>query len=371
MFLRLLLLAALFAPLLLPGRAASNTAQLSFHCQSVRLYPASVKQLGLTYRISFTTVDGEPNGELGIDDDPNSPTIHSTVILFEHPVLGDTLINKLFLDPPDIGDADINRVDDFFQVDRAVNGVTTAGAFEDPFFGLVEVTATWSRAAGSTTGNCVMTLQGDFVDATFNVPFEVFQYRGPVTYGPGLGAPARVDLTRQGAPGSLQGDWHLSLHSPDELTFPADQWLDEGGHTFTFIPAGNIEFYLTHIIRQFYHGLGGTFDGMPATPADEEYIVWEFNLFDPNDADGDRIPDLTDPPGPSSVAPVVTVRIEDSFLKLRVTAEIGQTVIIERKPTLGTAEWSEVETTALSQTTQEFTLPLSGDDSDFYRARTP
>lgn len=370
---RLLALLVVALTLALPGQAATNTAELSFHCQSVRLSPASVKQLGLTYSVAFTTVDGEPNGELGIEEDVNAPTFMSTVILLEHPVLQETLFSKLFLDVPDIGDADINRISNFFQVGMPVENALTLGAFEDEFFGLVEVVATWNRAAGSATGVCTMELAGEIVNATFQVPFEIFQYVGPLTYVPGTNMVAHVNLQRQGASGTLSGEWRLSPVGSGELTFPGDQWLDEGGNTFEFIPADEIEAYLTHITRQFYNGLAGTFDGLPSTPAIDEYVVWEFNVFDANDADEDRIPDLTDPPagGVNSVAPKLAVTVDDAFLKLTISAVKGQSVIIERKPSLGTGDWSEVETVSLAEDSVTKELPLSGDDSDFYRVRTP
>lgn len=373
MILRLvpLLLCALL--LALPGRTATNTAELSFHCQSVRLAPASVNQLGLTYSVAFTTVDGEPNGELGIEEDPDAPTFMSTVLMLEHPVLQETLFAKLFLDVPDIGDDDINRVSDFFQVAMPVEAAESVGTFEDEFFGLVVVTATWNRPAGSAFGVCTMELEGDIVNATFQVPFEIFQYVGTLRYEPNTNVVAEVSLQRQGAPGTLAGVWNLSEIAPGELTFPGDQWRDEGGNVYELIPADEIEVYLTHITRQFYNGLAGLVDGMPATPATEEYVLWEFNVFDPNDADEDRLPDLSDPPaavGPA-VTPVVSVVVEDQFLRLRITARKGQSVIIERKATLGAAEWSEVETVSLAEDTVTKNLPLSGDDSDFYRVRTP
>lgn len=370
---RLLLLPLLF--LVLAAHAATNTAQLSFHCQSVRLQPASAKQLGQTYTVSFTTVDGEPNGELGIDDDPNAPTFLSTVILLEHPILQDTIISKLFLDVPEIGDADLNRVSDFFQVSQAVENEKTLGAFEDETFGLVTVEATWNRAAGSTAGTCRMVMEGDIVNAEFAVPFEILQYVGPIAYTPATNVVVQVNLQRQGAPGTLSGLWHLSPIGPGELTFPGDEWRDEAGNVFGFIPAGELEAYLTHVTRQFYNGLAGTFDGMPATPVSEEYIVWEFNVFDDNDADDDRVPDLSDPPGGGGgiipVDAVLSARVEEGFLKLSITARKGQSVIIERKPTLANAEWTEVETITLTADAQVKDLPLSGDDSDFYRVRTP
>lgn len=370
---RLLFLPLLF--LIWVAHAATNTAQLSFHCQSVRLHPASAEQLGQTYTVQFTTVDGEPNGELGIDDDPNSPTILSTVILLEHPILQDTISAKLFLDVPEIGDADINRVSDFFQVSQAVENEKTLGAFEDKDFGLVTVEATWNRAAGSTTGTCRMAMDGDIINAELAVPFEIFQYLGPMTYVTATNVVARVNLQRQGAAGTLSGEWHLSPIGPGELTFPGDEWRDEAGNVFGFIPAEVIEAYLTHVTRQFYNGLAGTFDGLPATPASKEYIVWEFNVFDDNDADDDRVPDLSDPPGGGGgiipVDAVLSAQVEEGFLKLGITARKGQSVIIERKPTLRTGEWTEVETITLTADTQVKDLPLSGDDSDFYRVRTP
>ncbi len=372
MFQRLVFLLALLLPAI-TGWGGTNTAQLSFHCQSVRLAPASVKQLGQTYTLSFTTVDGEPNGELGIDEDPNSPTFHSSVIIFEHPLLGEPIVAKLFLDPPDIGDADINRVDDFFQVSRTVGNAVTRGGFEDETFGVVNVTATWSRAAGSATGTCAMKLEGAIVNATFNVPFEVFQYLGPITYVPGTNVVANVNLTRQGMPGELTGQWHLSPHGPGELRFPADIWADEAGNGFVFLAADEIDAYLGHVTKQFYNGLAGTIDGLPSTPAEEEYIIWEFNVFDDNDADGDLEPDLSDPPDSGGIpaTPKLAVSVSDGFLKLMITARAGQSVIIERKPTLTTALWAEVETLVLANDSREMTLPLSGDDSDFYRVRTP
>ena len=204
----------------------ANDAQVIFNCASVRLHPATLKQLSLTYTLAATTaVDGTHNDEIGFSDNPDSTGIYATTFVLTDPALGAMDING-DLDIPD-SDANLNGIADFFESDRAVVNAKSAGSLTlhhgmDVHPGTVDMT--WNRSAGTASGTCTLRLLiPDFgVDLTFTPTFEIYDYRGTYRYQvQDTNVVGTLTLTRLGAGGSQAGALLLTRIDQDELQFPA------------------------------------------------------------------------------------------------------------------------------------------------------
>ena len=69
-------------------------------------------------------------------------------------------------------------------------------------------------------------------------------------------------------------------------------------------------------------------DGNPSTP-DPDYFYWEISIKDPNDANANGIPDLTDAVNQTLVAPVLSLASRPAGLTLMINAPLGQQVTIQ------------------------------------------
>lgn len=354
--------------------AWANDAQVVFHCQSVRLHPATTQHLGLTYGLEVTTLDGGAiNDEIGVTDDETFPYWYGTTLVFSDPTWGEPMWIWCGLDVPDPPDGNWNGISDFFEVDRAVDGIESTGEFVVPDGydtpGLLDLT--WDRAAGSTTGTCRLVLEiPDYgIRLTFKHEFEVFDYRGTLTYTPGLTDIAGViRLTRHGASGTLEGVLPLTRVDIYELTYEATGWTNELGDVLELYSSDELELsILRGGMRTNYFGVFATDDGLPSTPGFPEYEIWVFHVFDANDWDGDFVSDLTDDPPP----PRLAVRQAEGLVALEIGGAVGQSVTVESAVTLPAGGWVPVETLVLTNATQVLDVDLAGRPQTFWRARTP
>ncbi len=370
---------------LTPLRAgASLPATLSFHCFSVRLASTTVQPTpGFVYRFEASLFnDGTINGELWPTVGETDPTSHATVMSLTVPGIDSPLRTVLYLDVPLLKDANLNALYDFFEVIRPVAGAKSVGQFAfddgmDVFQGTAE--ALWTREAGTSQGTCKLRLKSTdlALDVTFSVPFEIYKYQGTLTYtlGP-VAVPSLVDLTREGAPAGgadrIQGIFNLVRTNSSELGYLAGGWTNSSAGTLAFLSsAGNAESLLRGPLRTNYSTSLWIEDGLPATPETGEYQRWFLDIYDPNDSDHNRIPDLSDDipdPGPIQL---LGLTFRGASLRLTLTAPSGQAVVVEASDGLASPLWTPVTQTSATGGVDELDLGPLVTGARFYRLRSP
>lgn len=346
------------------GSALANEATLTLTSLSLKVPPATLSTIGGQYGLSFSTAD---------DDSINSELFQSggtaeyqTYAIIDYPgseALG-ALIGVLTLQTPLGGDTNVNGVTDFLEVDRAIASTTTTGEIEidDGIdFSRGTVTATWQRPANSTTGTVQLKVNlpdFGFQNLTFDHTFEVFQYRGTLTYSrSGTNVTAAVNLPRVGAPGSFVGNLPVTRVSNVELNRAPVSWTGPGGQTFDVLGTDDVEgvpLPISHIIGRFYGGLVIFADGDPTTPFPDEYDFFDLLIEDLNDADGNGLPDLTDDLTTAPARPTLAATFAAGAVQIQVSGTAGSRYIVESSPTLPATTWTAVG---------EITLDASGKGS--------
>ena len=375
-------LALLLSAALAVGSAVANEATLTLTSLSLKVPPATFTTIGGQYGLSFSTAD---------DDSINSELFQSggsaeyqTYAIIDYPgseALG-ALVGVLTLQTPLGGDTNVNGVTDFLEVDRAIAATTTTGGIEidDGIdFSRGTVTATWQRAANSTTGTVQLKVNlpdFGFQNLTFDHTFEVFQYRGTLTYDrSGTNFTASINLPRVGAPGSFAGNFPVTRKSNLELNRAPVSWTGPGGQTFEVLGSDEVEgvpLPISHITGRFYGGIVIFADGDPTTPFPDEYDFFDLLIEDLNDSNGNGIPDLTDDLAAAPARPTLAASVAAGVVQLQVSGTPGTRCLIESSPTLPATAWNSVG---------EITLDASGKGSlnagdangtaRLFRTRTP
>ncbi|MCW5557341.1 MAG: hypothetical protein KIT22_05860, partial [Verrucomicrobiae bacterium] len=279
------------------------------------------------------------------------------------------------------GEKNLNFLTDFFEVDHAVNATTTGTLTLDDQER--DVTVVWTREAGETAGSVRITFSSpahQIAELTFTSAFEIFQYRGTLAYTPateiGRTVEATIDLTRVGGDTKFTGPMPMTLTDLRTLYRESTDWTGPGGETFSVLGTTDIEgveFPLDRLAnRPWYVGSFFFLDGVPSTPFQDEYDIWDVFIFDPNDADEDGVPDLTDPdiatPG---VPPSLTVTASGATLQLSITGTPGSTATLEQKATLNSGAWSVLQTITFSTAAQSVTIDPPASGNAFYRVVAP
>jgi len=348
----------------------ANEAQVVLHSESVRLRPSAVDQFGVEWRLEASTLDdGTINDEIGVSDE--GPYMHGTVLWLIEGVSPIPLRLECQIEVPAPGDANLNGVSDFFEVDRAVMELASVGEFilddgTELYQGLVDMT--WNRAAGETAGTCQLRLRIlDYgVDLTFPHTFEICDYRGVYVYETdGVNVFGARSLTRQGADGILEGPLLFERLDYVELGFPAFALDDDLEGRVLFYGSWVLDTSLLRgVLPGNYYTVLYTEDGWPATPNAPEYEVWNLHLFDANDSDRDGIPDLSDDPPP----PSLSIGYSDNRLEIEIRARPGQQVTLEATPAIAPSAWTIVETVVFVGATPVFEIQTPSTPR-FWRAR--
>ncbi len=374
----------------LSGPLFAGSAKMLFHCTSVKIEPAIVKALG-DHRLSFnfSNTDTE-NGELAFLDEPGvdpvtgDSVMQNSAFKLTAPGFGVPIEGEIYFETPQL-DTNRNGVDDIFEVDLAQPSTSKKGFLT--FVSIADetvngtVVAQWERAAGSTRGTVQLKISFPGYQQTFLHPFEVFEYAGSLNYQrTGTNVTASVDLLRQGAVGALSGAWPLHIADADSLRQDGGAWV-AGKPELKFEATsldGGVPIYdvLRGGLNTNYFGALQYLHGSPVDPVPLDYALWNFDIFDPNDADHDRIPDLTDPDftggTPPLTVPKITIVLEAVAPRLHLTGGTNTDYVIEKSDSLGPVVWSPISTnrpTAIGGI--DVPLPTKGANGlRFWRARS-
>lgn len=354
---RLLLPASIATFALIRLAAAENTAQLRMYCFSVRVNTGETGGgLGTTLSVFSGNDPDAPNGELWAPlDDPDFT--HTSRIVFTDPSLDLSIPGVLALIVPEETDANGDGVPDFFQAAQETSQVLTEGAF-DLTIDSGPASATWSRAAGQRSGSLELQFQGAEFGSLppFQHSYEIIEFAGTLKYTPGSGTiTGRVDLAQIENPAAtLRGPVVLKITATNAFEFDESNLTNQLGETVR-VSLGLLDADPDYDFD--YFGAFSFFDGDPATP-EVDYELFRVGVNDPNDANGNGIPDLTDPPSAGGAPPSLAISLLGAnALSLSLTGEAGRTYGIQFRAALGSGTWGTLTNLTLTNTTQSLVLP--------------
>ncbi len=372
------------ALLTLTGTSAllANEATFTLTSLSMKVPTASTNLLGSIYSLSFTTADDDTvNGELFASEGTGTYTSNAILNYPGSEALG-ALVGLITLDIPLSGDTNVNGITDFLEVDRAIASTATTGTIEiddGMEFSRGTVNATWRRNANEATGTVELRVNlpdFGFQSLTFNHTFEIFQYRGILTYTRnGDAVTATVNLPRQGAAGAFTGSMPMTRLSNVELSRAPVTWKGPGNLDYELFGTDDLEdvpLPVSYVARNFYGGLIILADGDPSTPFPDEYDFFDVLIEDPNDTDKDGLPDLSDTLSVAPAQPTLAASFTPTAVQIEVTGTPGMPFVIESSPTLPATTWTtagQVTLNASGKATFSIT-DLSG-NARLFRARTP
>jgi hypothetical protein len=345
---------------------------------------------GVAYRVAFGVLerlDQPPSGELrpAFEDSIGSFKSLRGFYQITSPRLTQVASDDFLVNLPRLQDRNGNGVADFYEVQEAVDEVATPNTFEAPNGGGT-VEAAWQRPAGSALGVVSMHLVSpglNSLDATFRIPFQILEYSGPLDYLPGdADVAGAVQMTRAGASNAaLSGQLNLTKLDADFLAVVPGAWLNSAGRKVSFRPYISDTNQPAILGRSgpYYEGLV-TFDEGSLGRGDTvvydilgnvQPVVWDLLIADPNDFDGNGIPDLSDPNYPVVVSPppVLGVSIRGGRIELSLAGQAGRTYVIEAAKDLGGNAWTTAASVTVASGGQTVEIPLPALDLAFWRAR--
>ena len=342
---------------------AAQTAEARMYCLSIR-FNRGAGPFGV-YSLDLTGIDAGINGEL-FPVFGGSRSHHSFISLNDEtfePVPGQMDLNV----PAE--DANGDGFPDVFDVSQSFTG-GSSGAYSFPGFANGNVAATWSRSAGSPAGTCQLNF-GSL--GTFNHTFNIFEYKGPLSYTPGTNlVSGSVNLKLTGVPDfELKGPiaFAKSAANPhNELTRQSGSWTNTVGQTFPFFS----DFLDRDLTRPTnYYGYLEFVDWDLST-SESDYYLWVLSIDDLNDIDTDTIPDFSDDPqNVSPRRPLLALKRSENNLLLTITGDVGQVCQIQEAATVSATNWPTIFSLTLTNDPHTVSLPLPPSGIAFWRARVP
>ncbi|MEP6664383.1 MAG: hypothetical protein ABJC04_12050 [Verrucomicrobiota bacterium] len=359
--------ATIFALCLFIFTGASQAAQNAtarVYCLSIR-FSQGEGDFNLS-SLDLTGITSGINGELyPVDIDPPS---HFTSLILHDEIFDEDIPGSMALDVPR-GDADGDGFPDIFDTAKSFSG-SSSGSHAFVGSPTRNVTATWSRSAGSAVGTCTLDLQtvGMFVHT-----FEILEYKGTLNYTPGSNVvTAQVDLSQSGTPGN---QWKGPINFTKSPGDPYNVLMHQSG-TWTNNAADSFSFVSDLTVRDViwptnYFGYVEFADGILST-TEPDYYLWFISIDDLNDTDGDGIPDFSDDPPTVTVnRPLLALQLAPTNLSLTITGNIGQICEIQEAVTINAVNWPTISTVTLTNTSQTVSLPLPSTQTKFWRVRVP
>ena len=148
----------------------------------------------------------------------------------------------------------------------------------------------------------------------------------------------------------------------------ASVWTNASSQT---IHIGNdIDSFLRDLtLKTNYYGFVDFDDGDPNTP-DPDYLTWVLSIDDPNDSNGNGIPDFSDDPGPIvERKPALSLSLGSTNLLLSIRQGLGLACEIQRINSLGQTNWTAVSSLTLTNDPQSVPLSLPTNTASFWRLR--
>jgi hypothetical protein len=351
---------------------AAQTAQARIYCLSLR-FQQGTDQIGST--LGLTTIASSINGELAPTFD--APT-HFSGFLLDSVIFDGPIPGNIEFDVPPFADANQNGFPDFFETSQGVSR-TTVGSYEITGVDRGNVTAKWTRPAGSKDGTCILTLTSTlgFGKMDFTHSFELIEYAGPLTYTPGVSnVTGAVNFTQTGDPSSQFIGPIRFIKSPtnrfDELNLRPEDWTNASS-SLTFHISNDFDSFFRDLdLKTNYFGFVEFDDGDPNTPDDVDYSFWFLSIDDVNDSNGNGIPDFSDDPGSGTVRqPTVLLNLGNTDLSFSISSTIGRTVEIQETTSLSQTNWATVRSFSPTNDPQVVTLPRPTEGTKFWRVRVP
>jgi hypothetical protein len=358
---RILILLLATWSMLPPISQAAQTARATLFCWSFR-FQQGENSLGDS-TLDLTTVPGTPNGELSAWFDVYTHRANFVLDWMGFPITG-----QLVLDLPNFADANDNGFDDSFEVSQAISG-GSAGQYATGLGGGT-ITATWSRAAGSSAGTCSLRLVDNmFGDlGTFQHTFEVLEYTGTLAYTPGSNTVSgSLDLTN--ATDLLLGPINLvkSTNDPkNELLLQSVFLTNAVQQTFDLFDTTDF-FRDTRLVTNYYGGV--EFKDGNFNTSQPDYYSWELSIDDLNDTDQDGIPDFSDDPQTLTTPrqPLLSLAPGPGNLLLTISGDVGRLHHVLETADLSSGNWLTNLSLTLTNDPQVITLPLPSGPAGFWR----
>lgn len=363
------LLPVLCAPAQLAN--AAQTAQVHLICGSVRFERG---QTGAVAFMELTTIAPAINGELRTDYASGNFTYQADFFL-SNSVAGTVVSGSLVLPPPSMADAATNGIPDFFEAAHPVAWTNDLGTFMSSS-GTGQLAAAWSRPAGTNTGECWLTFTFDApaLRETYRCPFSILEYAGSLHYqssSNGVSSPVALNQVCH-VTNTLSATMVLTRTANwfHELSLAAGGWTNAAGLTLPY-PEVQLSRQLPTTLS-FHPSIFAIAyfceDGNPET-VQPDYLNWLLTIDDPNDADGDGIPDLADvyfanPARPPTLA-FVTI---DTHLFLQLSGDVGRVHEVQEAESLSSTNWQKVASFILAEDPQLLVAPPFSESARFWRA---
>lgn len=357
--------------------AGLSIAVLAAHAQP----QAEARMFSLALRFEPATSGFGGSNSLVLGTSPDNGEVFSTSGPYSHAsgfvlsIPGLSVGGTITFNIPAPVDQNGNGFNDFFEVSQPVGTSQTNGQYEtSDGFDSGTVTATWSRAAGSRFGTCVLQMESETFGTLpqFSHQFELLEYAGMLEYETTEnGATGTLNLSQTGnESATLTGEIVLAKTGDmptEELLVQSGSLLNESAQTLTFEPA------FDSLVRDGmnYSGLLSIDDGYPATST-ADYFYWVLSIDDSNDADGDGIPDLSDdavvinPPQP----PELEITLTETTVIITIHGEAGREYDLETSDSAQPGSWTFQQSVPLELDSApvEFDRPDAG--MRFWRAKT-
>jgi len=349
---------------LLPCFSRGATVTASLHCLSLKFMSSSTRVLGLTYTLDLSATSSDPaNGELYALAPGTSGYSHGTFLRYLDPTFGDPVFLECLLNAPLAADMNTNGVADLLEASQGIYALKTTGAYNDPLWGLSPIRATWTRPEGSAVGTCKLELID--LGLTFTPQFQILEYAGGLTYanqGTNVTGWLRVTNAVQES-SQVTGPVKLGQASANRLALTPGTWTNGASQFLTYNP-------LTTLDRsgQDYLSIIAFDDGDPSTDL-ADYAIWYLLISDSSDANGNGIPDLSDPV--SAVAPPsLSVAVQGRLVVVTISGTVGQTYDVQQSTGLAPATWFLFKTVTLTNALQQLPAVAPSGSPLFWWARS-